>query len=88
MAQVQDEIKKRLQDRFQPTELNVEDESHLHEGHGGWREGGETHFRVTICSSAFNGKSRIDQHRMVNAALGDLMNNPIHALAIKAQPES
>ncbi|MCB1483216.1 MAG: BolA family transcriptional regulator [Rhodobiaceae bacterium] len=88
MARVQDEIKKRLQDRFQPSELSVEDESHLHQGHSGWREGGETHFRVTIRSGAFNGKSRIDQHRMVNAALDDLMGNPVHALAIKAQPEA
>lgn len=87
MAGIREQIETRLRDSFGPSELIVEDESHLHEGHGGWREGGETHFRVKIRSGAFNGKSRIDQHRMVNAALGDLMGNPVHALAIKAQPE-
>ncbi|MFN0264797.1 BolA family protein [Tepidamorphus sp. 3E244] len=87
MTAIRNEIETRLRAAFEPSELNVEDESHLHEGHGGWREGGETHFRVTIRSAAFNGKSRVDQHRMVNAALDELIGNPVHALAIKAHPE-
>lgn len=87
MGTIAREIEKRLTEAFAPTELSVEDESHLHEGHSGWREGGQTHFWVGIRSAAFNGKSRIDRHRMVNAALEDLMGNPVHALAVKAEPE-
>ena len=85
MAGVRETIEARLRETFAPDDLSVEDESHLHEGHSGWREGGETHFRVKIRSDAFNGKSRIDRHRMVNTALDDLMNNPVHALAISAE---
>lgn len=85
MSTIRETIEARLTAQFSPSELSVSDESHLHEGHAGWREGGETHFRVTIRAAAFNGRSRIDRHRMVNAALDDLMDNPIHALAIRAE---
>ena len=61
------------------------DESHLHEGHAGHRPGGETHFRVYIVSPAFKGKSRIERHRMINAALAAELAGSVHALAIKAQ---
>ena len=82
------EIESCLRLALNPSHLLVINDSEKHRGHGGWREGGETHFRVAIRAAAFNGKSRIDQHRMVNAALDDLMGNPVHALAIKAQPEA
>lgn len=85
MPGVREDIETRLTQAFAPAELSVEDESHLHQGHSGWREGGETHFRVVIRAAAFDGKSRIDRHRLVNAALDELMGNPIHALAIKAE---
>jgi BolA protein len=70
---------------FAPSLLEVVDESEKHRGHGGWREGGETHFHVRIVSTAFAGKSRIDIHRLINAALAEELANGIHALAIDAK---
>lgn len=70
---------------FAPQTLDVIDESHLHEGHAGHRAGGETHFRVQIVSVAFDGKSRIDRHRMINTAVAAELAGGVHALAIKAQ---
>lgn len=79
-----DQIIKKLSEAFVPESLDVVDESHLHEGHAGHRPGGETHFRVYIVSKAFDGKTRIDRHRMINAALAAELAGPVHALAIKA----
>jgi BolA protein len=78
-------ITDKLTDAFAPATLEVSDESHLHEGHSGHRDGGETHFRVHIVSELFAGKSRIERHRMVNAALADEFANGVHALAIRAR---
>ncbi|CAN5121406.1 BolA family transcriptional regulator [soil metagenome] len=80
-----DDITKKLQEAFVPERLDVIDESHLHEGHMGHRPGGETHFRVHIVSPAFEGKSRIDRHRMVNTTLAAELAGTVHALAVKAQ---
>ena len=80
-----DTITKKLREAFTPESLDVTDESHLHEGHAGHRPGGETHFRVYIVSPAFEGKSRVERHRMVNAALAAELADTVHALAIKAQ---
>ena len=81
---IKDQITQKLSDAFAPTALDVTDESHLHAGHAGHREGGETHFRVHIVSPRFEGKSRIDRHRMVNATLAAELADRVHALAIKA----
>ena len=78
-------ITKKLNEAFAPESLNVIDESHLHAGHAGHRPGGETHFRVYIGSPAFEGKSRIDRHRMINQVLADELAAGVHALALKAQ---
>jgi BolA protein len=78
-------ITQRLQDRLHPTRLEVTDESHQHHGHSGWREGGETHFRLDIVSDAFDGKSRIERHRLVNEILAEAFERGLHALAIKAR---
>lgn len=67
------------------TEVSIVDESHLHAGHGGWREGGETHFRMDLVSPAFAGKSRIERHRLVNAALAPAFARGLHALALTAR---
>lgn len=75
----------KLREAFTPESLDVTDESHLHEGHAGHRPGGETHFRVYIVSPAFEGKSRVERHRMVNSALAAELQGSIHALAVKAQ---
>ena len=80
-----DAIIQKLREAFTPDELEVKDESHLHEGHAGHRPGGETHFRVYIVSPAFKGKTRIERHRMVNAALSAELAGSVHALAIHAQ---
>ena len=78
-------ITNKLREAFTPESLDVTDESHLHEGHAGHRPGGETHFRVYIVSTAFEGKSRIERHRMINAILAAELEGSVHALAIKAQ---
>ena len=78
-------ITNKLREAFTPESLDVIDESHLHEGHSGHRPGGETHFRVYIVSNAFEGKSRIERHRMINATLAEELAGSVHALAIKAQ---
>ena len=75
-----DDVRARLQHAFAPTELEVIDEGHLHVGHAGEGTG---HFRVRIASAAFVGKTRVQQHRLVYDALGDLMGHGIHALAIE-----
>jgi BolA family transcriptional regulator, general stress-responsive regulator len=77
-------IKDKLTRAFQPQLLDVIDESHLHAGHAGSHPDGESHFRVKIVSQAFAGKSRVDTHRMVNAALADELKSRLHALAIQA----
>ena len=82
---VKDAITNKLREAFSPESLDVVDESHLHEGHSGHRPGGETHFRVYIVSPAFKGKSRVERHRMINAALAGELAGSVHALAIKAQ---
>ena len=79
-----DIIINKLREAFSPESLDVSDESHLHEGHSGHRPGGETHFRVYIVSSAFEGKSRIERHRMIKSMLAAELAGSVHALAIKA----
>lgn len=70
---------------LEPEALIVTDESEKHRGHGGWREGGETHFHVEIRSKAFNGLSRVACHRRINALLADEFARGLHALAIDAR---
>jgi BolA family transcriptional regulator, general stress-responsive regulator len=82
---VKHSIINKLREAFAPESLDVTDESHLHEGHAGHRPGGETHFRVYIVSPAFEGKSRIERHRMINATLAAELAGSVHALAIRAQ---
>lgn len=78
-----EKIRQRLQEQLQPEMLEIEDESHLHAGHAGARDG-RGHFRVMLVSPAFGGLSRIARHRLVFDAVGDLMETDIHALAIQA----
>ena len=79
-----DIITKKLTEAFAPESIQVVDESHQHVGHAGHRPGGESHFRIHIVSEAFDGKSRIDRHRMINAILSAELADRIHALAIHA----
>ena len=77
-------ITEKLTEAFLPESLRVVDESHQHEGHAGHRPGGETHFRVYIVAEAFQGKSRVERHRMINTALAQELAGRVHALAIHA----
>lgn len=79
---VADIIAQKLTAAFSPAELSVEDESARHEGHAGSRPGGETHFRVRIVSSAFDGLGRVERQRRVNDVLVDELRGRIHALAM------
>jgi BolA family transcriptional regulator, general stress-responsive regulator len=79
-----DVITEKLSAAFTPQSVEVKDESHQHAGHAGHRPGGETHFRVYIVAEAFRGKSRLERHRMINAALVTELQNGVHALAIHA----
>ena len=78
---VKDEIEARLTAAFAPTDLAVENESHRHAGHSGDDGSGESHFRVTIRAAAFAPMGRVERHRAVHRALGDLTAR-IHALAL------
>jgi BolA family transcriptional regulator, general stress-responsive regulator len=76
-------IRERLQQEFSPAELEVIDDSHLHRGHPGAKDG-RGHFRVRIVSDRFDGLPRLARHRLVYAAMGELMDTDIHALNIEA----
>ncbi len=81
---VSEQINQILTKGLNPVEIQVVDQSHLHAGHAGARPEGESHFLVTIVSTAFTGKSRIERHLMVNSLLSELLLNQVHALSIKA----
>jgi BolA family transcriptional regulator, general stress-responsive regulator len=70
---------------LEPLSLELVDESAQHAGHAGARPGGNTHWRLEIVSPRFSGKPTVARHRMVYQALGELMQHPIHALAISAR---
>jgi BolA protein len=78
-----DQISQILTNTFKPTELLVKDQSHLHAGHQGARDG-KGHFDVTVVSDVFSDCGRLERHRMVYDALGSLMASDIHALRINA----
>ncbi|WP_424360614.1 BolA family protein [Methylocystis parvus] len=81
-------IEKKLTEGLSPISLQVIDESHHHAGHGhpgDKRHGNESHFRVEVVSAAFEGKSRVERHRMVNALLAQEIAEGVHALAIGAK---
>jgi BolA protein len=77
-------LERKLVAAFQPSVLNVIDESNQHAGHAGSHPLGESHFRVTIVADAFRGKSRVACHRMVNEVLTQELKARVHALAIEA----
>ena len=81
---VAETIRQRLA-QLEPLSLDLVDESENHRGHAGYREGGNTHWRLSIVSPRFAGQSTVARHRMVYQALGELMQHPIHALAITAR---
>jgi BolA protein len=78
-------IKEKLTTRFQPEALDVINESHLHAGHSSSPNSGQSHYRVLIVATAFEGKSRLERHRLVNETLAAELKDGVHALAIRAQ---
>lgn len=81
-------IAAKLEAALAPQWLEIADQSHLHAGHAGARPGGESHFRVTIVATAFEGLGRLARQRLVYRALAEEMASDIHALAIEAKAPS
>ena len=79
------EITRSLEERLAPSRLVVTNDSARHRGHAGDDGSGESHFSVEIVAESFTGMGRLQRQRAVNAALGDLMRERIHALSIKAR---
>jgi len=80
---VRDTIVTKLTAALDPARLEVVDDSESHRGHGGWREGGETHFDVVAVAAAFEGRSRVARQRMVLDALAAELSGPVHALSMR-----
>lgn len=76
------EIEQRLTAAFAPEHIEVRDDSERHRGHAGWREGGQTHFHVTLRASRLPGATRLARHRAVHEALGADLVGRIHALGL------
>lgn len=76
---------RRLEQALSPTAIALSDDSESHRGHGGHNPAGESHFSLAIESPAFAGKSRIERQRLVHHALGDLLDQRVHALTIRAR---
>ncbi len=81
---VASEMLRRLRAALAPSRVELVDDSEAHRGHGGYNPAGESHFTLRIESAAFAGRSRIERQRMVHAALGDLLEERVHALSIRA----
>jgi len=78
-------IREKLQETFTPVSLEVIDDSEAHRGHGGYREGGGTHFNVVIKAAAFNGLNRVGQQRLINKVLAQEFQDGLHALSLVVQ---
>lgn len=82
---VEDIIREKLTEAFEPVSLDVVNESDLHATHAGSPGTGESHFRVEIVSVKFDGLSLVARHRLVNEALAEQLAGPVHALAMKTR---
>jgi BolA protein len=80
---MEEQIKQKLIASLEPEMLVVENESHNHSGHAGSPDTGESHFKVSIMSEQFVGKSRVERHRMVNEVLAEELDGKIHALRLR-----
>jgi len=89
MGHIASTIKEKLTKAFNPSQLDIIDESHKHAGHAGMagRESSESHFQVVIISDSFKGMGLLARHRAVMDALGDLMDERVHALRLEARAE-
>ena len=80
---VAEQLQRKLTEALSPARLEITDDSHLHAGHAGAPDGGESHFTVEIVAAAFEGLSRVDRQRMVYDVLKEDLAGPVHALALK-----
>lgn len=80
---MQQVITRKLTEAFAPELLEVVDESEAHRGHAGWREGGETHFRLRMVAADFAGQGRVARQRAVNAVLREELREAVHALSME-----
>ncbi|MEO1458168.1 MAG: BolA family protein [Pseudomonadota bacterium] len=85
---VTETMRTKLEAAFTPDRLELVDESEKHRGHGGWREGGETHFHLRMTSAAFDGKSRVMRQRAVNSVLAEELADRVHALSMELRAPS
>jgi BolA family transcriptional regulator, general stress-responsive regulator len=76
-------ITEKLKKAFDPEKFELTDDSEKHRGHGGWREGGESHFRLRMTSARFAGQGRVQRQRAVNKVLAEELAGPVHALAME-----
>ena len=77
------EITSRITAKLEPEYLEIIDESSQHQGHSGYKDGGQTHFKIIIRSNKLNNLNRVQAHRVINDLLADLLKTQIHALSIK-----
>jgi BolA protein len=82
---IKDRMTAKLEAALAPERLEITDQSHLHAGHAGWREGGQTHFSIKVATTRFIGKGRLERHRMIYALLAEEIADGVHALAIEAE---
>ena len=75
-------LTEKLKSAFAPVDFELIDDSEKHRGHGGWREGGESHFRLRMVSAAFAGQNRVQRQRAVNKVLAEELAGPVHALSM------
>ncbi len=83
MPGIADSMRSKLETALSPIRLEIVDDSESHRGHGGYREGGESHFDMEIVSEAFNGVSRVARQRLVFDALKDELAGPVHSLSLR-----
>ncbi len=81
---IENKMREALLIALEPTRLDLINDSHLHAGHASSPQTGESHFRLLVVSRTFEGRSRLDRHRMVNEILADFLRDKVHALAVKA----
>lgn len=84
MGTVAAQMKAKLESRFSPEFIEINDDSGKHKGHSGASEAGESHFTIKIVTAAFLGVNRVGRQRLVMSALADELAGPVHALSIKA----
>ena len=80
---VAEKMTQKLREAFRPEQFELIDESERHRGHAGWREGGETHFRLRMTAAAFDGQGRVARQRAVNKVLAEELAGRVHAFAME-----